>query len=66
LSSLPDAVRGTDPDATMPITIGVRLITLLGVIVPFVGWAAAVFLVWGWGFSWWGREQQIAIERRTG
>ena len=29
-----------------------RIITLLGVVVPFVGLAAAVFFVWGWGFSW--------------
>src|SRR5213075_1387934 len=27
-------------------------VTLLGVILPFLGLAAAVFLVWGWGFSW--------------
>jgi stearoyl-CoA desaturase (Delta-9 desaturase) len=45
-------MRGANLDPTMPISIGVRLVTLFGVIVPFVGLAAAVFLVWGWGFSW--------------
>ena len=29
-----------------------RVVTFLGVVVPFLGLAAAVFLVWGWGFSW--------------
>jgi stearoyl-CoA desaturase (delta-9 desaturase) len=29
----------------------VRLVTLLGVVLPFLGLAAAVFCVWGWGFS---------------
>ena len=28
------------------------MVTLLGVILPFLGVAAAVALAWGWGFSW--------------
>src|SRR6185436_10328221 len=31
---------------------GARVISLLAIIIPFVGLLAAVFLVWGWGFSW--------------
>jgi stearoyl-CoA desaturase (delta-9 desaturase) len=40
-----DAVRA-------PVSMGVRIVTLLGVVLPFLGLAAAVFLLWGWGFSW--------------
>jgi stearoyl-CoA desaturase (delta-9 desaturase) len=39
-------------DATLPVSLTVRLVTLFGVIVPFLGLAAAVSLLWGWGFSW--------------
>ncbi len=30
----------------------VRLVNLLAIIIPFVGLLTAIFLVWGWGFSW--------------
>ena len=33
-------------------SLGVRIVTLLGVVLPFLGLAAAIFGVWGWGFSW--------------
>ena len=33
-------------------SLGVRVATLLGVVLPFLGLAAAIFLAWGWGFSW--------------
>ena len=29
-----------------------RVVTLLGVVLPFLGLAAAVVFLWGWGFSW--------------
>lgn len=33
-------------------SLGVRIATLLAIVVPFLGLSAAVFLSWGWGFSW--------------
>lgn len=30
----------------------VRVVTLLAVCIPFLGLAAAIVLLWGWGFSW--------------
>ena len=33
-------------------SIGVRLATLAGVVLPFAGLGAAIGLLWGWGFSW--------------
>jgi len=33
-------------------SLGVRVVTLLGVTVPFLGLVAAIVLLWGWGFSW--------------
>jgi stearoyl-CoA desaturase (delta-9 desaturase) len=49
-----------DPIAELPprevtserISLGVRLATLLTIIVPFLGLVAAPFVLWGWGFHW--------------
>ena len=35
-----------------PAPVGVRVVTLAGVVVPFLGFVAACLLLWGWGFSW--------------
>ena len=40
------------PGAPGPLPLGARIVTFLGVIVPFLGLAAAIALAWGWGFSW--------------
>ncbi len=37
---------------TEGLPLGARIVTLLGVILPFLGLAAAITLAWGWGFSW--------------
>jgi stearoyl-CoA desaturase (delta-9 desaturase) len=42
--------RETTPTAPAPLTV--RIATLFGVVLPFLGLASAVFFVWGWGFSW--------------
>src|SRR5438876_6545297 len=49
-----------DPAAELPppaetperISLGVRLVTLVAIIVPVLGLVAAPFFLWGWGFSW--------------
>src|SRR5260370_2900100 len=41
--------RGEDPER---VSLGMRVASLLAVIVPFLGVVAAVVFVWGWGFSW--------------
>jgi stearoyl-CoA desaturase (delta-9 desaturase) len=49
-----------DPVAELPAreeapglaSLAVRVTTLLAVILPLVGLVAAVFFLWGWGFSW--------------
>jgi stearoyl-CoA desaturase (Delta-9 desaturase) len=54
------ALPVADPDAELPageetplrISLGTRLVTLAAVIVPLLGLAAAVGLLWGWGFRW--------------
>src|SRR5258707_239262 len=51
-SSPNDPAHSPELDAVVPISLTVRLVTLFGVIVPFLGLAAAVSLLWGWGFSW--------------
>jgi stearoyl-CoA desaturase (delta-9 desaturase) len=33
-------------------SVGIQLVMLIGIIVPFVGVIAAPFFVWGWGFHW--------------
>ena len=34
------------------LSVAVWVANLSGVVLPFVGLAAAVFLLWGWGFNW--------------
>ena len=41
--------RGEDPER---VSLGMRVASLLAVIVPFLGLVAAVVFLWGWGFSW--------------
>ena len=39
-------------DALSPESVGVRVATLLSVVVPFLGLLVAVGLLWGWGLDW--------------
>jgi len=39
-------------DTATPLGWGVRIVTLLAVIVPIIGIVAAGFLLWGYGFHW--------------
>jgi stearoyl-CoA desaturase (delta-9 desaturase) len=49
-----------NPQAELPpreptpdmVSLGVRLVTLICIIVPLLGVIAAPFFVWGWGFGW--------------
>ena len=34
------------------VSVGTRIVTLLGVTLPFAGVILAISLLWGWGFSW--------------
>ena len=34
------------------IPLGVRLLTIAGITLPFLGVVAALFFLWGWGFHW--------------
>jgi stearoyl-CoA desaturase (delta-9 desaturase) len=34
------------------IPLGARLVTIIGITVPFLGVIAAPFFLWGWGFHW--------------
>lgn len=36
----------------MPASLGMRAIVLAAVVLPLVGLGAAIWSVWGWGFSW--------------
>ena len=48
-----EAARPSHPQfAPLPASRTVRIVTLLGVVLPFLGLAAAISLAWGWGFSW--------------
>ena len=44
------STAGTESLAPAPLRV--RIVTLLGVILPFLGVGAAIGLLWGWGFSW--------------
>ncbi len=48
--SLEAAPREETPERISPGRV--QVVTLLAVIVPFLGLVAAVVLLWGWGFSW--------------
>jgi stearoyl-CoA desaturase (delta-9 desaturase) len=39
-------------EAPEPLSLGTKLASLVAVVVPFAGLAAAAFFLWGWGFSW--------------
>lgn len=41
-----------DEDRAFTTSIGTRIANIVGVVLPFVGVAAAVFLLWGWALSW--------------
>jgi stearoyl-CoA desaturase (delta-9 desaturase) len=49
-----------DPEADLPpldlvpgrVSLGVRVVTLMVIVVPLLGLIAVPFFVWGWGFSW--------------
>jgi stearoyl-CoA desaturase (delta-9 desaturase) len=49
-----------DPASELPlpdriparVSLGVRLVTLVAIVVPFLGLVAAPVLLWGWGFHW--------------
>jgi stearoyl-CoA desaturase (Delta-9 desaturase) len=43
------AARAKAPDRT---SVGMQVANLAGVVLPFLGLAAAGVLLWGWGFSW--------------
>jgi stearoyl-CoA desaturase (delta-9 desaturase) len=45
----------TEPvdDELLSASVGVRLATLLSVVVPFLGLLVAVSLLWDWGLGWW-------------
>ena len=47
-ASQPQPAKLTAP----PASLGVRVVTFFGVVLPFLGLAAAIALLWGWGFSW--------------
>ena len=46
------APHADDHEPTLRQPLGERIVTLLGVILPFLGLATAIVLMWGWGFSW--------------
>jgi stearoyl-CoA desaturase (delta-9 desaturase) len=41
-----------DPHAVLLAPITVRAVTLIAVLLPFIGVVAAIVHTWGWGFSW--------------
>src|SRR6476646_6705974 len=47
-----DPESSTAPPAHEHVSLGVRLVTLAAIVVPFLGLVAAPFLLWGWGFHW--------------
>src|SRR5688500_10636713 len=34
------------------VPLGVRIVTIVAILVPLLGAIAAPFFVWGWGFGW--------------
>jgi stearoyl-CoA desaturase (delta-9 desaturase) len=46
---------GTEPvnDEPRRASVGIRVATLLSVVVPFLGLLVAVGSLWGWGLDWW-------------
>jgi stearoyl-CoA desaturase (delta-9 desaturase) len=48
----PGAKPPADPSPPVPLTLATRVTTLGVVILPLLGFAAAVVSLWGWGFRW--------------
>lgn len=55
-TSLPDANPGAELPHRSPsqgqASLGMRMVTLAAIVIPFLGLVAAPFFLWGWGFSW--------------
>src|SRR5438093_10690099 len=49
-----DPAAELPPDDLKPgkVPLSVRVVTLIVIVVPLLGLAAAPFFLWGWGFSW--------------
>jgi len=47
-----DAESRQRDNGPLRISLGVRLVTIFGILIPFLAVVAAPFLVWGWGFHW--------------
>lgn len=60
MAEVTDDMPVADPQAEPPrnesarekISLGVRLVTLIVILVPLMGVIAGPFFVWGWGFRW--------------
>ena len=56
----PTLLPVADPNAELPprdpvsgrVSLGVHIVTFLGILIPFLGVFAALFFLWGWGFQW--------------
>lgn len=48
----PSAQDGASETPHELATVRTRIVTLMGVLLPFVGVVAAVIHTWGWGFNW--------------
>jgi stearoyl-CoA desaturase (delta-9 desaturase) len=56
IHSVPTSAPLAEPNLPEPkperLSLAVWVLNFLAVVVPFLGLAAAVFLLWGWGFRW--------------
>src|SRR6476620_9784070 len=61
MTDLPEAtpLPAANPSADVPvitnpprISLALRITNLIAVILPFLGLAAAITMLWGWGFYW--------------
>ena len=50
--STPTSGDMSNKDATVPLSLGARVATLIAILVPVVGLAVAVARFWGWGVTW--------------
>src|SRR4029077_14251406 len=51
--SMPELTALPVPEAApQRISLARRLVTLLAIVIPFLGMVAAPFFVWGWGLGW--------------
>ena len=48
----PDADLPQVDPSSAPAPLSVRLVTVIVIVAPLLGFVAAPFFVWGWGFSW--------------